>query len=476
MIGAKGDTGRIIRYFEEESRGIGRRKADIGHKFDKLVENEKRMSEAAKQVLDIATALSSFDVGMSHISEQLLEFARELDDLSASNLKIVEETTASMEEVNTAIDNTAETLSRLSEESEQLSGQNETGRVLLEEVKDLKEDVVKDTEIMNEKIEQLVVLADEVGKIVDSVQGIANQTNLLALNAAIEAARAGEQGKGFAVVAEEVRGLADDTRTNLDGMKTFVADIHLAAQEGKKSMGDTIRSTGQMSEKIDLVSKTVGNNIDMLSGMILSVEDINQSMRGIRFAANDINSAMETSSQNAEALNRMTAKVHDNANQSVSFARTISQIDDRLSKLAYQLFEGLREGKHAVTNEELSQVLTKAEKSHIVWVDKLREIVNTGQAAPLQINSNKCEFGHFYHAIKVEHPAIVGEWNKIEGIHRELHSMGEKVISLIKAGRREEAGVQFANAEEKSADILKILKEIKSKIDSLTRQGVRIFE
>ena len=73
---------------------------------------------------------------------------------------------------------------------------------MLKEVSELKEDVVKDTENMNLKIEQLAKLAEEVGQIVESVQAIANQTNLLALNASIEAARAGEAGKGFAVVAE----------------------------------------------------------------------------------------------------------------------------------------------------------------------------------------------------------------------------------------------------------------------------------
>jgi methyl-accepting chemotaxis protein len=64
----------------------------------------------------------------------------------------------------------------------------------------------------------------QLSGIVAAIGSIASQTRLLALNAAIEAARAGEAGRGFAVVANEVKKLADDTRTATDRARTMLAD------------------------------------------------------------------------------------------------------------------------------------------------------------------------------------------------------------------------------------------------------------
>ena len=128
----------------------------MGH-FEKLLNNERKMSIAAKRILDIVSSISSFDVNMSHISYQLLDFAGELATLSESNLAIVEETTASMNQVNEAIDATSQTLDDLSDESELLAKKNDESMELLIEVK-LKENVIGDTGVMNEKIQQLVDL------------------------------------------------------------------------------------------------------------------------------------------------------------------------------------------------------------------------------------------------------------------------------------------------------------------------------
>lgn len=443
--------------------------------FDTLLSNEERMSGAAKQILNIVSSLSSFDVGMSHISYQLMDFAKEIASLSESNLAIVQETTANMNSVSETITVTSKTLDDLSNKSGYLVEKNDQGLSLLSEVQDLKENVLHDNQVMNDKITQLVGLATEVGNVVESVHSIAEQTNLLALNAAIEAARAGEHGKGFSVVAEEVRKLADETKLNLQGMQQFVSKIHTASQEGKESLGRTVVSTTQMSDKIEVVSQTVNENVEMLKNVISSVDDINLSMKDVQVAAREINDAMESSIQDAEKLSLMTQVIQEEAEDSVTYSNQISKIDEDLSEIVQTMLQGLKGGRHSITNEELIEVIHNARKSHEIWIDTLGKMTNEMRTYPIQTNDKKCAFGHFYHANNVDHPNLAQEWESIDAVHHEIHSLGDKVIDNIKNKDEVSAKGHYNNAVGLSKNMLSILDEVEGTIRTLTEKGENVL-
>jgi hypothetical protein len=90
------------------------------------------------------------------------------------------------------------------------------------------------TQIM-ETLREMEALYDRsivIRKAVSQIIGIAEKTHMLSLNASIEAAKAGAAGKGFSVVAQEIRKLADLTRTVSDQVSAVIKDTNRGVEKG----------------------------------------------------------------------------------------------------------------------------------------------------------------------------------------------------------------------------------------------------
>ena len=444
-------------------------------KIDRALEFQKISVGEAKQVMHISSQISSFDVEMSHMSEYLADFASKLSDLSQSNLAIVEETTATMGQVRDNVGFTSERLNQLSEESRELTEKNSEGRKLLEEVETLKAGVVEDTRQMDDQIMKLVGLVQEIEGIVDSVQGIAAQTNLLALNASIEAARAGEQGKGFAVVAGEVGKLAENTQKALDAMKRFVQKIYEASKAGQASTAQASSSTQKMSGKLDIVFKTVGDNINMLEQVASDVAAINDYMNMVEQASGDVNAAMEQCSQDAEQITNLTMTVSELADETREAADQISSIENKITESTRLLYKGMNTGITMLTNQELIEILESAKQAHKDWARKVSSMADQMKILPLQLDPNKCAFGHFYNAITIQHPQLVEEWDSLSEVHKRFHTLGRHAIDAIGSGDTEKAEKESREAESLSREIIKALDEMIQQIEAMSEQGQDVF-
>lgn len=440
-----------------------------------LLENEGRLAAASKELLGLTTSLSNFDVDMTFISENAKNAAKEMSDLGDSNLAIVQETTASMNQVSEIIDSTSVTFEGLVSDASSLSEKNKESQKLLENVGVLKENVISDTAIMNQKIEQLVELTQKIGDVVESVQGIANQTNLLALNAAIEAARAGEQGRGFSVVAEEIRNLSDDTKKNLEGMISFVEQIYSAANEGKESVERAMNSTNEMSSMIDEVSNTIGENVSILENVTLRMNQLSGTISGIKNSAQEINSAMEQSADDAQRLLDITKVISSSSNETVVLAKNISTLDDSYSEVISNMFEGLTAGPHAITNAELLENIKRAVEQHNAWYQKIETMVANMKAIPIQTNEKKCSFGHFYYALKVQHPAILENWKKIDSLHHSFHNQGNNIIEAIKNQQPDKAKQYLDEAKQLSEKMIALLDKVSNEIEDCEKKKIKIF-
>lgn len=186
-------------------------------------------------------------------------------------------------------------------------------------------------------VQDLHSSANEIGKIVDVINAIADQTNMLALNATIEAASAGEAGKGFAVVANEVKALAKQTGDATDRIAQQIINVQT--------------KTANAVESMNLISNTVRDLFEISNNITLSVEQqsiaTNEITRSVSRAANnslavsnlsnEIQSSLHQISENSEEIldttKTINTKTNTVANATNDFTTTNQNINSMVSNV-----------------------------------------------------------------------------------------------------------------------------------------------
>jgi methyl-accepting chemotaxis protein len=316
--------------------------AEVSRRVDEVTdetgETHHSLEDVAKgtgQVAKIAVAVNDLADKSGTTTRQILIA---MQDLATT----VSSVASKMEHVSTLTNNAAD----LSEQGKSAAGQAETGMHNIMEASSA-------IDLMNQEINSQM---QEIGRIVDIIGSIAEETNLLALNAAIEAARAGDAGLGFAVVAAEVKELANESQRSTENIAVIISGL----QKKSVAMADAVqKSMREVASGNEAVVKT----LEIFNTIVTSIAVINTSMSEVAAASEEQAASVE---EVTATVNEFSEMILQTAKESIGLAAASQESSaavDQISQMVGQVNESVTHirdttsdaGKAVATIEKLME-------------------------------------------------------------------------------------------------------------------------
>ncbi len=289
-----------------------------------------------KQIADNSRQVNESSTKLSTISVELLSGADDSSQRSTNVATASEEMSTNINNVAAAMEQSATNLSMVAAASEQMSATIKEIAENAEKARGVASEAVGQSQSAHEKMNELGIAANKIGKVAETITEISEQTNLLALNATIEAARAGEAGKGFAVVANEIKELAKQTAiATLDikavitdvlnttksaeseigqisgvmgGVNEIVATIATAVEEQAVTTQEIADNIAQASQGIQEVNENVSQSSIVSASISQDIAEVSAASLNISKSSNDVKSNAQDLLSRAEELNAIVGK------------------------------------------------------------------------------------------------------------------------------------------------------------------------
>jgi len=259
-----------------------------------LVLSEILIRTSIGPLQDLVNTLSEVSDDLETASGKSTSIANQFADSTSSQVASIEQTSASVDELNSMTGKNAE---NATEADNYMKSANET----ISQVDKSMNEVI-------ESMENMTKASEETSKIIKTIDEIAFQTNLLALNAAVEAARAGEAGAGFAVVADEVRNLALRSAEAARNTASLIESTVKQINQGSELVSSTNTLFAQVQESTEQVEKLISEISNASREQASGIGQIND-------ALGQIDSGIQSNSGAAEETSSVASMVSERVGQ-----------------------------------------------------------------------------------------------------------------------------------------------------------------
>ncbi len=283
-----------------------------------MLDNFTKVLERVRKAAMEVTACSN---NILVAADEMQAGATQQDQEITNTSSAVEELTVSMKQVSNNAEASAEAARRALDAAEQ---GNRAVRDTLEGMQRIRASV----QATAKKIKSLGDRSLEISEIINVINDITEQTNLLALNAAIEAARAGEAGRGFAVVADEVRKLAEHSRSATKDIAALIKAIQaetneavVVMEEGTKEVEGGATLADQAGRALDAISSVVRQSAELVQEISLASKQQVRGTEGVAHAMQIISSITRQTSQGTRgtvATVSQLVKLSDQLNEALA--------------------------------------------------------------------------------------------------------------------------------------------------------------
>ncbi len=306
---SKGDLTRDFDYHSKNELG------EMADAMNIMVENLRRI------VTEINSSLSTLTNHTDSLNNNTSDVVQGAQNQAAQ----AEQAASAITDLSSSFNEVANSSNSASKSASSASQQAKIGRDLVSKTATGMNTVAAKVSESSELIDKLNRRTEEIGNVVNVINGIAEQTNLLALNAAIEAARAGEQGRGFAVVADEVRTLAGRTSEATMEISQMIDKIQTETSQTVKSM-DLVN--GQVDNGVELANKA----LEAMDGIVQSSEDSMQMATHIASAVDQQSLSANEVSGSVESMASVSRETQDASTLMQQAIQELTQLGSGLNK------------------------------------------------------------------------------------------------------------------------------------------------
>lgn len=250
---------------------------EVARRMDDLFQSVEKSTSGTTEIDAAAGEMSNRTAALAGIATDVLSFVAEMDATTAQ------------------IHRTASDSASLSQQVREHAG---AGRSAVRDTMDGIRDAQSSTRRTADAFDALQKSLTQIDQILVFIDEVTNRTNLLSFNAAIIAAQAGQNDFGFSVIAEEVRQLADRTRSATKEISTIIRGVQPVAKQ----------AVGALSEGVERVDHTVA----LAQKAAAALETILGSADRSLEMAESMSAALEEQSRATRHLHNVTASMSDN--------------------------------------------------------------------------------------------------------------------------------------------------------------------